>query len=746
MKRYLRLISVVLLALLPLSGLVTASSPAPSGAALAATSPANWRYQLVDGPKIFSAMGPRSLAIDAALGGIAGYPHIAYGGDHLYYAWQDGSGWHREVADSSPGVGAYASLALDAEGSAHVAYYDSIEHRAMYAYRRPNGSWFLKVLSAQCGGDLALALDSAGDAHVVYRASNYRELRYVYAVGDGYWSDEEVIDSQAGGLLGAGVSLALDAQGHPHVAYDGSAGLKYAFRDAQTGWHSEAVLPSPISCDYTSIVVDTYGRPNISYYLGGMQRHLGYGYRDALGWHCEIADDTAWAGWYSSLCLDAGGAPHISYAVYDQDNYRCKALRYTVKTVSGWQMREVESAAGIGYFTSLASPMAGYWDISYYDNANRTLKLAHYSVRLNQWSTAVLDSAARIGDYNSLAVDRAGNSHISYQVAGQPSGDHATTGLWYAYHPAGASRWYTQPLDVGDVGDYNSLAVDGYNEAHVAYYDHANGDLLYITDVGEGHWSDVEKVDTAGDVGAGCSLALDDAGRSHISYCLRKPGGSIYCDDLRYAYKGASGWVISTVDAPGDVGDDSAIALDADGYPHIVYLDRTNKAIKHAYKLPHTVGWQIETLPGSGEALGRCAIAIDADGRVHVVYALSPYGAETLKYAIKTSRGWHTESLGNAGDLDYAPRPALVVDRLGQPHISYYSGWTSDGQNEGLWYLREVGNRWEKWLVADTALGGPSSLALDGAGRAHISYVDLTCRDLRYAILLARVDLPRLMR
>ena len=746
MKRQMLYLSLLLLALLPLGSLVAASGPPSSQAALVALASADWGDHLVDARKAFSDMGPRSLAVDNALPGIGGYPHVAYGGDHLYYAWYDGAKWHYEVADSSPGVGACASLALDGEGNAHIAYYDSLNHRAMYAYRPPNGSWFTTVLGADCYGELALALDSWGDPHVVYRAEG-RELRYVYDAGDGHWSIEEVIDSAAAvGTLGDGVSLALDAHNAPHVAYDGAAGLKYAYRDAQTGWHSEYVLPAVNSADDTSIVIDGYGRPNISYYLGGLDRYLGYGYRDALGWHCEVADSTKWAGQYSSLRLDASGAPHISYAVYDSNNYGCKALRYTVKGASGWQMHEVESAAGVGYYTSLAQPSSGNWTISYYDNTNRTLKLASYSTRLSQWSVSVLDSAGWIRDYNSLAVDRAGGSHISYQLAGQPSGDHANSGLWYAYHPAWASRWYTQSLDLGDVGQYNSLAVDSYNEAQIAYYDHANGDLLYIADLGEGHWSDVEQVDTAGDVGAGCSLAVDGANQPRISYCLRKAGGSIYCDDLRYAYKGSSGWVRSTVDAAGDVGGDSALALDSEGLPHIVYLDGTNHTIKHAYALPRTIGWQIETLPGSDGALGRCAIAVDADGRVHIVYSVGPYGSEVLKYALKGARGWHTESLAVAGDLDYAPRPALVVDALGQPHVNYYSGWTQDGQNTGLWYLRKVGGLWQKWLVASAAMGGSSSLALDGAGRARISYADQTCDDLRYATLLARVALPRLSR
>jgi hypothetical protein len=59
-----------------------------------------------------------------------GYPHITYHqpdfwGGELEYAYEDGSGWHLETVDDAPGVGAYASLALDRGGYPHISYYDS---------------------------------------------------------------------------------------------------------------------------------------------------------------------------------------------------------------------------------------------------------------------------------------------------------------------------------------------------------------------------------------------------------------------------------------------------------------------------------------------------------------------------------------------------------------------------------------------------------------------------------------------
>ena len=50
--------------------------------------------------------------------------HVAYGGDHLYYARCEGNACDIQVADPADYVGMQASLALDSHGYPHIAYYD----------------------------------------------------------------------------------------------------------------------------------------------------------------------------------------------------------------------------------------------------------------------------------------------------------------------------------------------------------------------------------------------------------------------------------------------------------------------------------------------------------------------------------------------------------------------------------------------------------------------------------------------
>ncbi len=134
-----------------------------------------WVIECVDCPKVFLDMTDRSLRLD-----MAGHPHIAYGGDHLYYAWHDGVGWHYETADDSPGVGRFASLALDGSGYPHISYYDEDNYDLKYAYRDASGRHIETVDTepGHWGGYTSLALDGGGYPHISYYDKSNSDLKY----------------------------------------------------------------------------------------------------------------------------------------------------------------------------------------------------------------------------------------------------------------------------------------------------------------------------------------------------------------------------------------------------------------------------------------------------------------------------------------------------------------------------------------------------------------------------------------
>ena len=117
-----------------------------------------------------------------------------------------------------------------------------------------------------------------------------------------------------------------------------------------------------------SLALDGDGHPHIAY--GAY--HLYYAYYDGSAWHYETPDPSFGVGWYAALALDGSDYPHISY--YDYTN---GDLKYAYQDAAGWHIETVDSAGNVGQYTSIALDGSGYPHISYYDYTNGDLKYAH---------------------------------------------------------------------------------------------------------------------------------------------------------------------------------------------------------------------------------------------------------------------------------------------------------------------------------------------------------------------------------
>ena len=212
-----------------------AAMAAPPNAGTAQGGTGQWTIHCVDCPKQFSDMTDRSLRLDAA-----GHPHIAYGGEHLYYAWHDGVNWHYETVDDSPGVGTHASLALDADGRPHISYYD-----------RTNS-----------------------------------DLKYALWTGSA-WSIQTV-DSV--GYVGRYSCLALDAGGHPHISYQGDGDLKYAVGPLQPDLSPSAKIASKTQVQAGDTITYTIRLVN----SGALS--TTFTLTDAIPLHTTYVPGSAWAG------------------------------------------------------------------------------------------------------------------------------------------------------------------------------------------------------------------------------------------------------------------------------------------------------------------------------------------------------------------------------------------------------------------------------------------------------------------
>jgi hypothetical protein len=354
-----------------------------------------------------------------------GYPHIAYQLEtsrDMWYAYQDGSGWHLQQVDRYGWITSYTSLALDSSDEAHISYYELNNEELRAAHRGPAG-WTLDTIErgdhAGQYNSLSTVDGSIGIAFYMNSMLNYYHLGTVH-----------IVDLDGTGDVGRYASLAFDALGVPHIGYCGDYAnsscqeLKYAYLSDPFDWQLESVDTIGDVGRYTSLTMDDDGYPHISY-DDETNLTVKYAHKDGSGWHFETVD----SGTMSSLALDDEGYPHIGY--YDSDN---EDLRYAYQDNSGWHWETVDSQGDVGEWLSLILDSNGYPHVSYADRTNDCLKYA-YQDDLG-WH---LRSLGVPGLNTSIALDSDGRAHISF------TGDF---GLWYAYDTGVSSFDLYVPLVV----------------------------------------------------------------------------------------------------------------------------------------------------------------------------------------------------------------------------------------------------------------------------------------------------------
>jgi hypothetical protein len=214
-------------------------------------------------------------------------------------------------------------------------------------------------------------------------------------------------------------------------------------------------------------------------------------------------------------------------------------------------------------------------------------------------------------DWTSIALNSVGLPGISFAAYTYcPGGD----GLWYIWQ-SGPNSWHQEraaPVGSGGLCEYTSLAYDAYDNPHITWYEGRSDyqDLRY-TQKTDGAWA-TETVDAVGNVGLFNSLAVDREGRAHISYYAASG------NDLRYATRVGIYWTIETVDSVGLVGSYTSLALDRDGHPFITYRFIGAGDLKYAWK--RDSAWSIGVVDTEGNSGYFSSLAFDSAGMPQVAY------------------------------------------------------------------------------------------------------------------------------
>ena len=249
------------------------------------------------------------------------YPHISYAdhgtglGAKLRHAYWDGTSWKIVPIDVQAGavVAYYTSIALDAKDNPFFSFYDYADPTSTFRLRLRAVFWmgsFWEALTADPQGGSgkfnSIAVDSKGHPQIAYANVKYETSSLRYAAWDGKAWKTEILDGISGPLPVYSVSMVLDKNDNPHIAYTDVQRrlLKYATRSGNGPWKIQALdtVLGPAYPDRNGIALDSEGNPYISYY-GERMGVLKVAYRQNGKWMVETVDRD-YAGFTSSLGID----------------------------------------------------------------------------------------------------------------------------------------------------------------------------------------------------------------------------------------------------------------------------------------------------------------------------------------------------------------------------------------------------------------------------------------------------------
>jgi hypothetical protein len=325
--------------------------------------------------------------------------------------------WNIETVDIT-GPAYYTSLKADKDGNLHAAYVPDIPgHPLRYAFwDHAIKKWFTMQVTTTASF-CTLVLDSKQRPHISYADHGTglgAKLRHAY--WDGKWN-VEAIDIQPGAVVAYYTSMAFDPKDNPILSFYDYADpsnnfrlrLRSVFRTANY-WQVMTVDPSMGSGKFNSIAIDSQGHPHIAYAnVRDETSSLRYASWNGTAWTTEVLEGkTGRFPVYSvSMVLDKNDNPHIVYT-----NMETRIVKYATRRAGIWQTTTVDTVPGPAYpdRNGIALDGQGNPYISYYDEKFGTLKVAFLAN--GKWFVETVDRDLS-GFTSSLAI-AGGDLWVSY--------------------------------------------------------------------------------------------------------------------------------------------------------------------------------------------------------------------------------------------------------------------------------------------------------------------------------------------
>lgn len=215
------------------------------------------------------------------------------------------------------------------------------------------------------------------------------------------------------------------------------------------------------------------------------------------------------------------------------------------------------------------------------------------------------------------------------------------------------------------------------------------------------------------------SIAVDADGNPHVSYILN--------NDLYVAELVDGTWNSQIIDAASQCGYNTVIAIDSQGYTHIMYMDVTESwAWTLMYANNVNEGYVIYDL-GQTIYYG-FDMTLDSNDNVHVAY--HPQGANVMSYGTNAGGSWSFNMI-DEGAIEVFPGAefSIATDSQNRPHIAAVT--SSDPVH--LIYASYDGSSWNvESPDGTTKTLRYLDLAIDSNDKAHMVYVLDPVRNVKY--------------
>jgi len=227
---------------------------------------------------------------------------------------------------------------------------------------------------------------------------------------------------------------------------------------------------------------------------------------------------------------------------------------------------------------------------------------------------------------------------------------------------------------------------------------------------------------TGKDNGEGCSLAVDNDGNPHVIYINRE----LREDQLMYAYRENGTWQFRTVDNDLMLLTETAVTLDPYDFVYCAYLDSDSGNLYCSYE--DLQGWHTETVASStsGKYGVNLSFAQWPNGQNRLAYDYVTQVSSRVYYAVKTGGSWQAETVTSAGNPGACT--VLIVDYQQVPHLFFAASGEEDARE--VLHAEKDGDEWTLEKVGD---GSDCDAYLTPDGKFHVAYAASDNTILNYA-------------